>query len=103
MRPSGLALAGQSALACLWYRLGSACPKHPRKNRVDVPQLALQIERALKCFLGNALGDLAIIDHLLAKVQALVPGAHGMPLHQTISILARNSLPNQFQQQLSTK
>src|SRR5689334_19148047 len=93
------ALAGFGPAGCL----GSPGTKDARENCVDVAQLAFQIERALDRFFRNPPGNIAISEHLLAKIQPLVPSPHGMTLHQAISVFARDSLLDQFQQQLSTE
>src|SRR6266849_9037891 len=58
------------------------------KNLIHIAQLPVEI-KGMSEFLGRqARGDVLVFLNQLAKVQPLLPGAHGMFLHDAVSIFA---------------
>src|SRR5215470_14107758 len=98
---NSLALSSRHFLLCAWRGLCYA--EDPREDLVDVAQLAFEIEGVLDLASRNALGDALVIQHKLVEVEILLPGAHGVTLHQTIRVFPRDAVLHQVEQKLTAE
>src|SRR6266404_2010473 len=54
--------------------------ENAHENRINVPQLTLQVESTLDRLGGNAFGDVSVLRHHIAKIQAFLPRPHRVAL-----------------------
>ena len=84
-------------------RVGAIILEDTRENLVDVAQLPLQIEGVLDLLARNPAGDLFVFQDQFVEIQIFFPGAHGVLLHQSIRVFARDAMLDQIEQQLSAE
>src|SRR5207248_9480592 len=73
------------------------------EDGVNIAQLAAQIECSLDCVSRNASGYVAVLINQFPKHESFPPRAHGVRLHQAISVFARNALLHKIKKQLPAK
>jgi len=74
--------------------------EHPHKNLIHIAQLPTQIKCPLQLFVRHPPGDLFFFADQLAEILVFLPGAHGIFLHQPVSIFALHARFRQIQQKL---
>ena len=92
--PCGLVRLGR------FLRATSLLRKHAGEYLVYILQLTWQVEGIFDLLARDAAGDFFVGQHELVEVQAFFPGAHGVRLHEAISVLAGDAVFDQVEQQL---